>query len=218
MTKKSHLLEATIKKMLESYLGEIVSKDMTAGETLNWLSSQLATETNPARREKIAMAIQKGNKKLAGAVNPPVTKEASWKSNIRSLVEELVEDTMLKRNKVIVPMPKNPVVSPGGPAGPKELLGILAGIDDMQSLEDISPEDKMILAQAKELMMGVFKKKSSSSGMRQEETKIDYDEEKRRRKADLTISKARGRESDEPISPVDQDTKADGFAALKKRR
>lgn len=100
---------------------------------------------------------------------------------------------MLKRTRagesqanvpVRVPMPRNPIVSPpgGGPSmGPKELMGILNGIEQMQSLEDLSPADKMALAQAKELMAGVFKDLSSGSGsgkLRQEEAPPDPEIEK----------------------------------------
>ena len=194
---KTRLLEATIGKMLESYLDEALPPNMTPAEHIAYLGDLLKHETNPARIQKLSAAIQRGNQQIAGGVpqqSPQLLKQSSYgESYIRDLVGEIVEDTMLKRTRagesqanvpVRVPMPRNPIVSPpgGGPSmGPKELMGILNGIEQMQSLEDLSPADKMALAQAKELMAGVFKDLSSGSGsgkLRQEEAPPDPEIEK----------------------------------------
>lgn len=171
---KTRLLEATIGKMLESYLDEALPPNMTPAEHVAYLGDLLKRETNPARIQKLSAAIQRGNQQMAGGVpqqSPQLLQQSSYgESYIRDLVGEIVEDTMLKRTRagesqanvpVRVPMPRNPIASPpGGGMGPKELMGILNGIEQMQSLEDLSSQDKMALAQARELMVGVFKGKS----------------------------------------------------------
>lgn len=154
---------------------------------LDQLRQRLETETDPAMIRTISAKMQKGlemQTAMAGGVPPPpaaasrqqspqLLQQSSYgESYIRDLVGEIVEDTMLKRTRagesqanvpVRVPMPRNPIASPpggGSSMGPKELMGILNGIEQMQSLEDLSSQDKMALAQARDLMVGVFKGKS----------------------------------------------------------
>lgn len=83
---------------------------------------------------------------------------------LESFVHKVVESTFFglkkqqQQNKsaLKVPPPKNPIkAEPKGPLSTKDILSLLNKIEEMQSLEDLSREDKFHLAKAKEIISGV---------------------------------------------------------------
>jgi hypothetical protein len=155
-------------------LDEALSSSEIA-QKLSQLQTMLVRETDPQKRQKIAMAIQRGNQQLAGGVAP---QQEAYMENIKYLVGRVVEDTMLNRKgktasnkpKVVVPMPKNPIVSPPkGNMGTKEIVDLLNSIEEMMAAEDLSSEDESAIRRAMELMSGVIKSRAhASTGVRVE--------------------------------------------------